>query len=381
MKGRFVQLPSVGKDRFVEIHPPDAEPEISILMPLYNQRKYVGAAISSILAQEGVVAEIVISDDASTDGTFEEALHVVGAWLSKRECRHRIVVRTGQNRLWRDHLPLLVDNAICDVVCQAHGDDLSAHGRCRALIDTFNSDPLISLVTSEEGPLHSVRRGRHRAEATDLMGKLEPFAYGEIIDGYPLLIGAFLAWRKSAVQCFVRLDRGFSAASHDRILTFRASLAGKVVLLKVPLVRKRTHPFQASRLMFHEPDRHCHFGHSLFRISVFLAMKQDLDRACELGLIDRMKKKVLEGEIDSRLSIFQQRLVESFRVYTLAGKHIAWVDDAAIRRANVNLKSRLRSGTLGLVRRIQKQVNPNGGSLSQVSGGRPFERREQSPIP
>ena len=355
MRGCFVRLPSIDKDRFVEIRPADAEPEISILMPLYNQRKYVGAAISSVLAQDGVVAEIVISDDASTDGTLDEALHVVGVWLSTRDCRHRIVVRAGGTRLWRDHLPLLVDNSICDVVCQAHGDDLSARGRCRALIDAFNSDPLISLVTSEEAPFHGGRRGRRRPDATDLAQNLVPFTYGEIIDRHPLLIGAFLAWRKSAVQCFVRLDRGFSAASHDRILTFRASLTGKVMLLKVPLVGKRSHPLQASRLMFNEADRHCHFGHSLFRISAFLAMKQDLDRACELGLIDRTNKKVLEGEIDCRLSIFQQKLAESFRVYTLAGKHIAWVDDAAIRKANVNLKSWLRAGTVGLVRRIRRQ--------------------------
>ncbi len=354
---------------------------MSILMPLYNQSKHVEAAISSVLAQEGVVAEIVISDDASTDATLDEALRVVGVWLSKRECRHRIVVRAGGTRLWRDHLPLLVDNSICDVVCQAHGDDLSARGRCRALIDAFNSDPLISLVASEEGPLHGVRRARHRAEATDLARQLEPLTYGEILDRHPLLIGAFLAWRKSAVHCFHRLDRGFSAASHDRILTFRASLTGKVMLLKLPLVRRRSHPFQASRLMFHEPDRHCRFGGSLFRISAFLAMKQDLDRACELGRIDRMKRDMLEGEIDRRLSVFQQELAESFRVYTLAGKRIAWVDDSAIQKANVNLKSRLRSGALGLVRRIQKRMNPNGGSLRRVSGGGPFEHREQSPIP
>lgn len=105
-----MRLPSIGKDRFVEVHPSDAEPEISILMPLYNQRKYVGAAVASSLAQEGVVAEIVISDDGSEDGTLDKALRVVSAWLKKRRCRHRIVVRAGKNRLWRDHLPLLVDS-------------------------------------------------------------------------------------------------------------------------------------------------------------------------------------------------------------------------------------------------------------------------------
>ncbi|HSW00759.1 MAG TPA: glycosyltransferase [Sedimentisphaerales bacterium] len=351
-----MQPPSIGKDRFVVIHPSDSEPEVSILMPLYNQRNYVGAAVASALAQEGVVAEVVVSDDGSEDGTFDEALRVVCGWLKKRQCRHRIVVRAGGNRLWRDHLPLLADHASCDVVCQAHGDDLSAAARCRALIDVFHSDPLISLVTSQEAPFHG---GRHRVEATDLMGRLEPLTHGEILDTHRLLIGALQAWRKSAVGGFVRLDRSFSAASHDRILAFRASLTGKVVLLKLPLVARRNHPFQASRLLFHEPDKRCRFGHSLLRVSGFLAMKQDLDRACELGLIDRTKKDALEGEIDRRLTTFQQRLVESFRVYTLAGKRIAWVDDAAIRKANVTWKTRLRIVSAGWVRRSLRRIAPN----------------------
>jgi len=258
--------------------------------------------------------------------------------------------------LWRDHLPLLVDNASCDVVCQAHGDDLSVPARCRVLVDAFHSDPLISLVTSEEAPFHG---GGHRVEAADLTEKLEPFKHDEILDTHRLLIGALLAWRKSAVRRFHRLDRDFSAASHDRILAFRASLAGKVMLLKSPLVRRRVHPLQASRLMFHERDKRCRFGHSLFRISAFLAMKRDLDRACELGLIDRTKKDALEGEIDRRLSVFQQRLVESFRVYTLAGKRIMWVEEDAIREVNINLKTRLRIAVLGLVRRCSQGISPN----------------------
>jgi hypothetical protein len=351
-----MRLPSIGKDRFVEIRPADSEPEISILMPVYNQRKYVGAAVASALAQEGVVAEIIVSDDGSEDGTFDEALRAVCGWLEKRQCRHRIVVRAGANRLWRDHLPLLVDNSSCDVVCQAHGDDLSAATRCRALVDAFHSDTLISLITSEEA---SFCGGGHRVEATDLTGKLEPFTHDEILDAHPSLIGALLAWRKSAVGCFPRLDRNFSAASHDRILAFRASLAGKVMLLKLPLVRRRVHPLQASRLLHHEPDKRCRFGHSLFRISAFLAMKQDLQRACELGLIDQMKKDALEGQIDTRLSAFQQTLVESFRVYSLAGKQITWVDDAAIRKANGTLKTRLRIGALSLVRLFSRWIAPN----------------------
>ena len=61
---------SVYKDNFVTIHSGSDQPEISIVVPIYNCEKFVVDAVTSVLNQEGVVAEILISDDASTDNTF-----------------------------------------------------------------------------------------------------------------------------------------------------------------------------------------------------------------------------------------------------------------------------------------------------------------------
>lgn len=43
--------------------------KVSILMPVYNVEKYIRAAITSILNQTYQNIELVIVDDASTDGT------------------------------------------------------------------------------------------------------------------------------------------------------------------------------------------------------------------------------------------------------------------------------------------------------------------------
>lgn len=43
------------------------EPLISICIPTYNQTSYLRQTISSILSQQGVVFEIIISDDSTTD--------------------------------------------------------------------------------------------------------------------------------------------------------------------------------------------------------------------------------------------------------------------------------------------------------------------------
>jgi glycosyltransferase involved in cell wall biosynthesis len=47
----------------------DLPPKISVLIPTYNYARYLPEAIESVLAQQDVDCEILISDDASTDGS------------------------------------------------------------------------------------------------------------------------------------------------------------------------------------------------------------------------------------------------------------------------------------------------------------------------
>lgn len=46
-------------------------PLVSVLVPTYNQREFVGECLDSVLNQEYPRLQIVVSDDASTDGTQE----------------------------------------------------------------------------------------------------------------------------------------------------------------------------------------------------------------------------------------------------------------------------------------------------------------------
>ena len=46
-------------------------PLVSILIPVYNTRQWVGAAIDSALAQTWPDTEVVVLDDGSTDGSLD----------------------------------------------------------------------------------------------------------------------------------------------------------------------------------------------------------------------------------------------------------------------------------------------------------------------
>ncbi len=48
-------------------------PRVSVLMPVWNQAAWVGAAIESVLAQTFGDFELIVADDGSTDGSLEKA--------------------------------------------------------------------------------------------------------------------------------------------------------------------------------------------------------------------------------------------------------------------------------------------------------------------
>jgi len=58
----------------------DAEPEVSVVIPLYNYAQFVLEAIESVIASEGVVTELVIVDDHSTDNSVAVVRQAMAAF-------------------------------------------------------------------------------------------------------------------------------------------------------------------------------------------------------------------------------------------------------------------------------------------------------------
>jgi glycosyltransferase involved in cell wall biosynthesis len=79
-----------------DIKPPMPAPKVSVGMPAYNSSSWIEMAISSILGQTFSDLELIISDNASTDGTYE-----ICERLARRDSRVRLLrnpVNIGANR-------------------------------------------------------------------------------------------------------------------------------------------------------------------------------------------------------------------------------------------------------------------------------------------
>lgn len=302
-------------DEWVEVNVAQGIPEISILMPLYEQEEFVREAVLSIVNQKGVTAEICISDDSSEDSTFAVALQHVLSAVGKGRIRHRIVMRRGSTRLWRDHVHLIAKYASCDLLCQAHGDDVSHPQRAAAIALCAQLHPQYAMFVS--------RFREIRPELTD------EGEFSELTSSLPLLripvertikpgnalVGSGMAWRRSSLLPFGELEARAIPTSHDRIMAFRAALSGGLMLIEAPLYKRRRHSRSASAAYFHQ--RNAKLQRKLVAMVRGRVMSHDAQVARDLGLIsdeahrsiERTLTSVRLQELDSFVELYVHQLV------------------------------------------------------------------------
>jgi glycosyltransferase involved in cell wall biosynthesis len=134
-------------------------PKVSAFMPTYNHEPFIAEAIESVLAQEYPKLELVIGDDASTDGTRE----IIDTYYRK----HPDVIK----RIYADENGGITANcnrvlAACtgEYIAFTSGDDVWLPGKIQKQIEWFADHPnhvfcctRVDMFKSETG--HLLKRG------------------------------------------------------------------------------------------------------------------------------------------------------------------------------------------------------------------------------
>lgn len=222
--------------------PPGKPParRASILLLCFRDRAYIDEAIAGALAQT-VPCEILVSNDASDDGTYERACELAARYRGPHAIRVR---RNERNVGVAAHLSLAVPQVSGAVVVMMAGDDVSRPDRVERLLRVFDSDAGVMAVDSAFEAIDATGnplplRMTLRRERFGL-----PFmvASGRLMG----LLGATLAFRREVLERFGAI-RG---PIEDNALSLRAALLGECARLREPLVRYRQHPGSVSSGVF-----------------------------------------------------------------------------------------------------------------------------------
>jgi len=108
-----------------------SKPEISVVIPVYNQENYIEEAVLSVLGQEGVDFEVIAVNDGSRDRS--------GEILKKFSDRIRIIDQENQGVAMARNKG--VQNAAGELIALLDHDDLYLPGHLRQAVEFANQHP------------------------------------------------------------------------------------------------------------------------------------------------------------------------------------------------------------------------------------------------
>lgn len=217
-----------------------ALPKISICIPTYNCEQYIRAAIESAVSEEGLGAEIVVVDNASTDNTVS----VVRGLMDDARGRIRLFVND-QNIGMAGNFNRCLEQAQGAYIKFLMADDLLLPGCVRKLSGILDSNPGVSLVASarvvidESGNSLATRR-RFRNDV-EIPGEevINDCLFGQNYIGEPTAV----MFRKASMRS------GFNVHLPqvlDMDMWFRLLELGNLYYVSEPLCAIRQHPDQVT---------------------------------------------------------------------------------------------------------------------------------------
>jgi glycosyltransferase involved in cell wall biosynthesis len=208
-------------------------PAVTFILLAYNQADVVQDAVRAALAQDTAPLEILISDDASTDGTFER----IQAETSAYRGPHRVRLNRNPFNLGIcSHINRAMELSSGDIVVIAAADDISVPDRVETIVQTFSATNAL-LVHSDVTPRGSVADVAAFERTIPGILFLADWDVERCATSMSLYIGATGAWRRELFDQYGALPQ--KDCYEDLILGFRAALSGRVAHVARALVEYR----------------------------------------------------------------------------------------------------------------------------------------------
>jgi glycosyltransferase involved in cell wall biosynthesis len=237
-------------------------PKISLFVYTYNHASFIAEAVDAALAQTYFNLEIILSDDNSTDGTYE----IMQAKAAEYKGSHKIILNRNEKNLGiSDHLNKIMTLGSGDWFVLAAGDDISFPKRVETIMSHVSNNPEVMAFYSG-------------FEIINQNGEIQNYHGFDTNRLY--VTGATGAWNRKLFDVFGPITQ--STTAEDVVIPFRAMLLGKLMLLNDATVYYREHQQSISNPL---NNNHLAAQKHLYKIC------HQLVNACQQRLLDIEKVK------------------------------------------------------------------------------------------
>lgn len=211
-------------------------PLVSFCILTYNQEKFIEDAIKGALSQEYDNLEIIISDDGSTDRTYDIAKNLIDNYKGP----HKVILnRNNPNLGIREHCnKLLYELAKGEYILLAAGDDISAPERTKEYVNLFEEFPQVTSISCKSLEVDEKLQAINERDEFD--GSYSIYTIDDYISFKDFLIksGDSRGLRRCVIEKFPPLQY---PKAEDLYLFIRSFLVGSVCYIRKPLVLRRHH--------------------------------------------------------------------------------------------------------------------------------------------
>lgn len=216
----------------------NGSPRVSVLMPVYNRKEYVRAAVESVLGQTYGEFEFVIVNDGSTDGAGE----ILREYAAADE---RIVLLEQENQGYTRALNRGLGVARGEYIARMDSDDVCLPERLEMQVKHLDEHPEVAAVggdgwaVDEDGALlYPMPTEKQHEEIDAIMA-------GQRLGSLRPLIHPAVTMRRSAVESIGGYRPEFEPAE-DRDLFLRLAEVGRLANVDAVVLHYRVHTASAS---------------------------------------------------------------------------------------------------------------------------------------
>ena len=280
------------------------KPLVTISMVTYNQENYIRESIRSVLSQTYEPLEIVISDDHSTDRTWEIILEEIDHYRRTNGVHKKFVLNRNETNLG------IARN--CNIAASLHhgllyvandGDDISFPNRVERIVEEWNKTGRCASVVTHDG----IKIDRHGREIGTVGQR-----------GIQCPLGAVMTFSSSVINDFEGIQEIDSYVDH--VYARRGGLLGTELFINEKLLKYRVGSGTSSVLYSRrQPElraakgRMASYCQSLHDIDLFL-QKKILNESRYLELRKEYESKVCENEHIIEL-LSDSRFIDRWKAY------------------------------------------------------------------